>query len=104
MDYRALVLSTLLSIGIDPEQVREIEAGAAIYGAAGLLDSVYLVGLIAGIEEGLSKAEHNSASLFIESGDALLDQLEDIHTLVSFLEERAQSNAVSCAQGAGINT
>jgi hypothetical protein len=104
MDYRALVLSTLLSIGIDPAQVHEIEAGAGIYGAAGLLDSVYLVGLIAGIEEALSKAEHKSASLFIESGDALLDQFKDIHTLVSFLEERAQSNAGSCEQCAGIHS
>jgi hypothetical protein len=104
MDYRALVLSALVSIGIDPDQVHEIEAGAEIYGAAGLLDSVYLVGLIAGIEEALSNAEHKSASLFIESGDALLDQFKDIHTLVSFLEGRAQSNAGSCEQWAGINT
>jgi hypothetical protein len=104
MDYRALVLSTLVSIGIDRDQVHEIEAGAEIYGAAGLLDSVYLVGLIAGIEEGLSEAEHKTASLFIESGDALLDHFKDIHTLVSFLEERARSKAVSCEQGAGINT
>jgi hypothetical protein len=49
-------------------------------------------------------AEHKSASLFIESGDALLDQFEDINTLVSFLEGRAQSNAASCEQCAGINT
>jgi hypothetical protein len=103
MDYRALVLATLVSIGIDPDHVHEIEAGAEIYGAAGVLDSVYLVGLIAGIEEALSKAEDKSASLFIESGVALLDQFKDINTLVSFLEGRTQSNAAIREQCAGIN-
>lgn len=104
MDYRALVLSTLASIGIDPDQVREIEAGAEIYGAAGLLDSVYLVSLIAGIEEALSEAEDKPASLFIESGVALLDAFKDINTLVSFLEGRAHRSAAIREQCAGINT
>ena len=104
MDYRALVLSTLVSIGIEPDQVHAIEAGAEIYGDAGLLDSVYLVSLIAGIEEALSKAEDKSASLFIESGVALLDHFKDINTLVSFLDARAQSNAAIREQCAGINT
>jgi hypothetical protein len=103
MDYRALVLSTLVSMGIDPDRVHEIEAGAEIYGAAGLLDSVYLVGLIAGIEEALSKTEENPASLFTESGDALLDAFKDINTLVSFLQRRAQSNTAIREQCAGIN-
>ena len=103
MDYRALVLSTLVSIGIDPDQVHEIEAGAEIYGAAGLLDSVYLVGLIAGIEETLSKALDKPASLFIESGIAVLDAFKDINTLVSFLERRAHSNAAIREKCAGIN-
>jgi hypothetical protein len=104
MDYRALVLSTLVSIGIDPDQVHEIEAGTQIYGDAGLLDSVYLVGLIAGIEEALSKTEDKPASLFIESGDAVLEAFKDINTLVSFLEGRAQSNVAIGEQCAGINT
>ena len=104
MDYRALVLSTLVSIGIDQDQVHEIEAGAEIYGAAGLLDSVYLVGLIAGIEETLSKDEDKPANLFLESGVDLLDAFKDINTLVSFLERRAQSNAALREQCAGINT
>lgn len=104
MDYRALVLSTLVSIGVDPDWVHQFEAGADIYGDAGLLDSVYLVGLIAGIEDALSKAEDKPTSLFIESGVALLEAFKDINTLVSFLEGRAQSNAPISEQCAGINT
>jgi acyl carrier protein len=90
MDYRALVMSTLVSIGIDPDHVHEIEAGAEIYGDAGILDSVYLVGLIVGIEEALSKAQGRPTSLFFESGVDLLDEFKDINTLVSFLEGRAE--------------
>jgi hypothetical protein len=104
MDYRALVLSTLVSIGIDPDQVHEIEAGVEIYGKAGLLDSVYLVSLIVGIEDALSKAQGKPANLFFESGVDLLDEFKDINTLVSFLEGLAQSDATIREQGAGINT
>lgn len=91
MNYRALLLSSLLSIGVDPEVVRQIDHGAEIYGDAGLLDSVYLVGLIAAIEEALSRDLETDVDLFSERGTGLLDEFKNANTLVSFLERRALS-------------
>ena len=86
MDYHALLSSSLLSIGLDPELVLQIEDGAEIYGDAGLLDSVYLVGLITAMEEVLAKAFDTPIDLFTERGVSLLDEFKDANTLVSFLE------------------
>ena len=77
MDYRALVTSSLLSIGVESDQVHQIEAGAGIYGDEGLLDSVHLVSLIVAIEEALNKAFDTPVSLFSERDMALLDEFRD---------------------------
>jgi hypothetical protein len=86
MDYRALLSSSLQSIGLDADQVHHIEAGAEIYGEAGLLDSVYLVGLIAAIEESLHRSFGTDVDLFRERDVALLDEFRNADTLVSFLD------------------
>jgi hypothetical protein len=86
MDYRELLSSSLLSIGVDADQVSHIALGAEIYGEAGLLDSVYLVGLIAAIEESLHKALGTEVDLFGERDVALLDEFRNADTLVSFLD------------------
>jgi hypothetical protein len=86
MDYRALLSSSLLSIGLDVDQVHHIESGAEIYGTTGLLDSVYLVGLIAAIEESLHKVFGTDVDLFGERDVALLDEFRNADTLVSFLD------------------
>jgi acyl carrier protein len=91
MDYRALLRSSLLSIGVDPELVHQIERGAEIYGDAGLLDSVYLVGLIAAIEEALTRDLELDVDLFSKRGAGLLDEFKNANTLVSFLERRMPS-------------
>jgi hypothetical protein len=88
MDYHALLSSSLLSIGLDPELVVQIEDGAEIYGDAGLLDSVYLVGLIAAMEEALARAFDAPVDLFAERGVGLLDEFKDAKNLVSFLRRR----------------
>jgi hypothetical protein len=94
MDYRALLSSSLLSIGLDVDQVQRIESGAEIYGAAGLLDSVYLVGLIAAIEEALQGAFGTAVDLFGERDVALLEEFRNADTLVSFLDRRFPQNRV----------
>jgi hypothetical protein len=89
VDYRILVAHCLLSIGIDPHLVFQIESGAEIYGPAGLLDSVYLVALIAAIEEVLANALGTPVNFFGERGVDLLDGFRDANTLVLFLERRS---------------
>lgn len=88
MDYRALLSSSLISVGLDSDVVCQIEGGGEIYGEAGLLDSVYLVGLIAAIEEALSKACGTDIDLFSERSVGLLDEFKNANTIVSFLERR----------------
>jgi len=94
MDYRALISSSLLSIGVDPAQVHEIESGAELYGDAGLLDSVHLVSLIAVLEDALARAFDSPVNFFSERGVELLEEFKDVNTLVSFLERRMTSKAV----------
>jgi hypothetical protein len=94
MDYRALLRSSLLSIGVDPELVHQIEHGAEIYGDAGLLDSVYLVSLVAAIEEVLSWHLQTDIDLFSQRGAGLLDEFKNANTLVSFFERCLPSYTV----------
>jgi hypothetical protein len=95
MDYRALIASSLLDIGIDGHRVQQIESGAMIYGDAGLLDSVYLVALIAAIEERLTGDAGAPVNLFGERGFALVDEFKDVQTLASFLEHCVTGNAAA---------
>lgn len=88
MDYRKLVSSSLLAIGVDPEQIRQIESGAEIYGDAGFLNSIHLVSLIATLEEALYQQLKIPISLYSERGDRLLDDFRNENSLVSFLEQR----------------
>jgi hypothetical protein len=97
MNYQALLFSSLLSIDVDPELVRLIEHGAEIYGDAGLLDSVYLVALIAAIEEALTRHLETDIDLFAERGAGLLDEFKNATSLVSYLERRVSS--CSAARG-----
>jgi hypothetical protein len=90
-DYRALIISSLLSIGIEPNLVAEIETGAEIYGPTGVLDSVYLVALIAAIEEAFARALDRPVNVFGERGVDLLDEFRDADTLGSFLERNARA-------------
>jgi hypothetical protein len=92
MDYRTLIASSLRDIGVDGPRVQQIEAGAMIYGDAGLLDSVYLVALIAALEEKLIVELDAPVNLFGERGVALLDDFKDVQALASFLEFRVASN------------
>jgi acyl carrier protein len=87
MDYQALLSSCLLSVGLDPELIQQIELGAEIYGDGGLLDSVHLVGLIVAIEEALNKVFDTTIDLYSERGVGLLDEFKNANTLVSFLEQ-----------------
>jgi acyl carrier protein len=95
MDYRALITSSLVDIGVDVHGVQQIESGAMIYGAAGFLDSVYLVALIAAIEERLTVAMDAPVDLFGDRGVALLDEFKDVETLASFLKDRVTGNAMA---------
>ena len=93
MDYRALVAASLEDVGVELDRVRQIEAGAMIYGDTGVLDSVYLVALIAAIEERLVVAQGAPVDLFAERDFALVDEFKDLRTLISFLEGRGARNA-----------
>jgi acyl carrier protein len=95
MDYWVLIASSLLDIGVDVHRIQQIESGAMIYGDAGLLDSVYLVALIAAIEERLTVELDAPVNLFGERGVALVDDFKDVQTLISFLEARVPGNAVA---------
>jgi acyl carrier protein len=95
MEYRALIASALVDIGVDGHRIQQIESGAMIYGDAGLLDSVHLVALIAAIEERLSVELEAPVSLFGERGVALVDDFKDVQTLVSLLEDRATGHAAA---------
>jgi acyl carrier protein len=95
MEYRALIASSLMDIGVDVHGVQQIESGAMIYGDAGLLDSVYLVALIAAIEEKLTVALDAPVDLFRDRGVALVDEFKDVQTLASFLEDRVTGNATA---------
>jgi acyl carrier protein len=90
MNYRALLSSSLESIGVDPHQVQQIESGAEMYGAGGVLDSVHLVGLIAAIEDALDPSSDTRVNLFSERGIDLLDDFRDADTLIAFLERRSR--------------
>ena len=93
MDYRALISSSLMDIGVDAHGVQQIESGAMIYGDAGLLDSVYLVALIASLEERLTVALDAPVDLFGDRGVALVDEFKDVQTLASFLKNHVTGNA-----------
>jgi acyl carrier protein len=93
MDYRALVAASLTDIGVEFDRVKEIEAGAMIYGDTGVLDSVYLVALIAALEERLAVAQGAPVNLFAERDFALVDEFRDLRTLISFLQGRGTGNA-----------
>jgi acyl carrier protein len=93
MDYRAVITSSLMDIGIDVHDVQQIESGAMIYGDAGFLDSVYLVALIAAIEERLTVALDAPVDLFGYRGVDLVDEFKDVQTLASFLKDRVTGNA-----------
>lgn len=95
MDYQALITSSLMDIGVDVHGVQQIEAGAMLYGDAGFLDSVYLVALIAAIEERLTVVLTTPVDLFGDRGVALLDEFKDIQTLASFLKDRVTGNATA---------
>ena len=95
MDYRALIASSLMDIGVDVHRVQQIESGAMIYGEAGLLDSVYLVALIAAVEERLTVELDAPVNLFGQRGVALVDDFKDVQTLVSFLEDRVTGNGAA---------
>jgi hypothetical protein len=91
MNYRTLLSSSLLSIGVDPYQVKQIETGAEMYGAEGVLDSIHLVALIAAIEERLTTSSDAPVNLFSERGVDLLDDFRNANTLASFLERRSRA-------------
>jgi hypothetical protein len=91
MDYQALLSSCLLSVGVEPELVHQIQQGAEIYGDAGLLDSVYLVALIVAIEEALGKVLETTIDLYSERGVGLLDTFKYASSLISFLEQTVSS-------------
>jgi hypothetical protein len=91
MDYHRFIMASLSQIGIDPEQCDLINSGVAIYGEAGLLDSVHLLSLIVVIDDALTQALGTPVNLFSERGDGLLDEFKDITTLAAFLERCGQT-------------
>ena len=95
MNYRALIVSSLVEIGVDADRVQQIESGAAIYGDNGLLDSLYLVAFIAALEERLSAELDTSVSPFGERNVALLDGFRDVQTLTSLLADCASGKAAA---------
>lgn len=91
MDFRKLISSSLLSIGVDMDSVRQIEDGAEIYGEAGILDSLHLVSLISTVGDVLCELFGEPVGLLQEPDWTLIDHFRNIDTLVSFLTQQRPS-------------
>ncbi|QTO52789.1 hypothetical protein J8I88_09355 [Duffyella gerundensis] len=82
------ILRSLQNMGVGPQTLNDIVRGADMYGPAGVLDSVHLVGLISDIGDAVERADMCSDTLFdILDGDLFL-QFKNIESTLLFLSER----------------
>lgn len=85
VDHHALVLRCLSSIGLAPDEVNELAAGAELYGAGGFLDSLRLVEFLACVHAALEEAHSVHIDLFAEDETAILDNLQRTDSLAAFI-------------------
>jgi len=86
VDHHELVLGCLSTIGLSPEEVSGLAAGAELYGAGGQLDSLRLVELLVCVHAALEDVHKTQVDLFSEDETKILGHLQRTDTLAAFIE------------------
>lgn len=89
-DLITIITSELESLGLDEHRINLVLSGRELYGFYGVLDSVKLVELIAGLNDRIEKITGKNIDLFERMDNEFFGNFLNINALSHYLAESIQ--------------